>query len=176
MFFSQPALSAYQHKLHHDIHGPNEPLPKPLAKRQKSGSVEPIQGRTTSPLPELPGNLLQKQRLLIEKRGPKLTETVVVHPPTTPQDESRIRASSKHRESSIVRKRSSTLLLTSHPNTVLTRYSPPLESITNPLDIVERLKREPELGFLYLSPINDFRSVRYNPYNLRLVFSVASIF
>ena len=125
--------------------------------------------RTVSPLPELPGDLLQKQKSLTEQRDPKPAETIIVRPPTTPRDESRIRLSSKRRENAAVHKRSSTLLLSSDPNSVLTRYYPPLESLTDPLEIVERLKREPELGFLYLSPINDFKSIRYNPYNLRSV-------
>ena len=38
----------------------------------------------------------------------------------------------------------------------------------DPLGIIERLRREPELGFLYLTPREDFRSSRYNPYNLRV--------
>ena len=131
--------------------------------------MDPILVRTVSPLPELPGDLLQKQKSLTEQRDPKPAETIIVRPPTTPRDESRIRLSSKRRENAAVHKRSSTLLLSSDPNSVLTRYYPPLESLTDPLEIVERLKREPELGFLYLSPINDFKSIRYNPYNLRSV-------
>ena len=47
------------------------------------------------------------------------------------------------------------------------RFSPPLESLTDPLQIIERLRKEPELGFLYLTPRYDCRSSRYNPYNLR---------
>ena len=172
----QPALSAYQCHLHHDIHGPDEPLPEPLAKRQKGGSVDPIKTRTTSPLPQLPGELLQKQKSLAELRdiSPKPTETLFVHPPTTQLDDTQrtrfsVRPSPKRKDraSGVLRKKSSTLLLNSDPNTVLTRYSPPLESLTDPLEIVKRLRREPELGFLYLSPVNDFKSVKYNPYNLR---------
>jgi len=59
------------------------------------------------------------------------------------------------------------VLLNSDPESVLTRYSPPLEMLVDPLEIVERLQREPELGFLYLSSVEDETSVRYNPYNLR---------
>ena len=73
----------------------------------------------------------------------------------------------KSHASSISKKRSSSLLLRSDPDTVLTCYSPPLESLTDPLEIVERLKREPGLGFLYLTAVDDLKSVRYNPYNLR---------
>ena len=69
----------------------------------------------------------------------------------------------------VVRKQSSELLLHAGPDTVMTRYFPPLESVTNPLEIVERLKREPELGFLYLTPAVARQSVKYNPYNLRWV-------
>lgn len=55
------------------------------------------------------------------------------------------------------------------PESVSTRYHPPLESLTDLLDIVQRLRREPELGFLYLTPVEDRSSVLYNPYNLRSV-------
>ena len=51
------------------------------------------------------------------------------------------------------------------------RFSPPLESLVDPLDIIERLRREPELGFLYLTPRDDYRSSRYNPYNLKYTYT-----
>lgn len=55
------------------------------------------------------------------------------------------------------------------PESVPTRYHPPLESLTDVLDIVQRLRGEPELGFFYLTPVEDCSSVHYNPYNLRSV-------
>ena len=47
------------------------------------------------------------------------------------------------------------------------RFFPPLECLVDPLEIIERLRKEPELGFLYLTPRDDCQSSRYNPYNLR---------
>ena len=44
----------------------------------------------------------------------------------------------------------------------------------DPLDIIERLRREPELGFLYLTPRDDCQSCQYNPYNLRYVHASTS--
>lgn len=171
---SQPALSAYQRRLHHEIHGPEEPLPEPLVKKQKSGTVEPL--RTHSPLPTLPDDLQEKQRSLTEMREVPLQETQIqfkqrsppyhlhhAHPPP-----SRGHTSPRRKSHSLVpRNKSSTVLLNSDPESVLTRYSPPLEVLVDPLEIVERLQREPELGFLYLSSVEDETSVRYNPYNLR---------
>lgn len=43
----------------------------------------------------------------------------------------------------------------------------PLESLRDPLEIIERLKEEPELGFFYLTPVHHRQSVDYNPYNLK---------
>ena len=63
----------------------------------------------------------------------------------------------------------SAVLANTDPNTVITKYSPPLETLTNTLDIIERLRKEPELGFLYLTPAKGNKSTLYNPYNLRSV-------
>ena len=174
--FLQPVLSAYQRHLHHDIHGPGEPLPSALETRLKSGTVQPLGASSTSPLPQLPDELLVKQRSLTELRDvPSSGAHVKVHPPATSKTNhvrkigSTVRSSPvrKSQSSSLSRKQSSALLLNSNPDQVLTRYYPPLESITDPLEIVERLKNEPELGFLYLTPLDDQKSVHYNPYNLR---------
>ena len=166
----QPALSAYQCRLHHEIHGPNEPLPEP---RLKSGAIEPL--RTHSPLPNLPADLQEKQRSLTELRETRLqheqwsppSHLHRPHPPTSHGYTSSSSSRRKNHTSSSVRNKSSAVLMKSDPDSVLTRYSPPLETLKDPLEIVERLRREPELGFLYLSPVEDERSVRYNPYNLR---------
>ena len=170
----QPALSTYQHHLHYDIHGPDEPLPETLAKRLKSGPVDPLKATTVhTVLPQLPERLLDKQKSLSELREVSRQQshsTAQPCPPAGDSDVQRITTLSlkrKGRVSGMSKKRSSSLLLRSDPNTVLTCYSPPLESLTDPLEIVERLKREPELGFLYLTPVDDHKLIQYNPYNLR---------
>ncbi len=158
----QPALSSYQCRLHHDIHGPEEPLPEHLAKRARSGSVEPLGRSATSPLPDLPAELAERQKLLSNLRelpAPSHAPSTVASRKTSPRK--------KTQPQSVVHKKSSALLLTSDPDCVLTRFSPPLERLTDPLEIVERLRREPELGFLYLTPVHSQKSVRYSPYNLR---------
>lgn len=58
-----PALSAYQEQLHHDIHGPAEPLPPNLARKTKTGSVQPLKD-AVSPLPPLPMDLEYRQRTM----------------------------------------------------------------------------------------------------------------
>lgn len=174
----QPALSAYQRHLHHDIHGPNEPLPDTLAKRLTSGTVDPLKATSVhTPLPQLPEMLLEKQISLreVSPRQQQQSQQQFMAQPRPPlcksgSDAQRITSLASRRKShasSISKKRSSSLLLRSDPDTVLTCYSPPLESLTDPLEIVERLKREPGLGFLYLTAVDDLKSVRYNPYNLR---------
>ena len=172
----QPALSAYQRHLHHDIHGPHEPLPDSLARRLKSGTVDPLKATSVhAPLPRLPEMLLEKQKSLREVSPRQQQQSHFVAQPRPPvcksgsdgQRTSSLSPRRKSHASSMSKKRSSSLLLRSDPNTVLTCYSPPLESLTDPLEIVERLKREPDLGFLYLTPVDDLKSVRYNPYNLR---------
>ena len=161
MSFFQPALSAYQRRLHHDIHGPEEPLPEPLSARQRGSTVEPLRRSSTSPLPELPSELAKKQKTLTTMREVS-PSSKQYHPAPSGRTSPR----RKTRVSSTPRTKSSALLR-SDPELVLTRYSPPLESLTDPLEIIERLRREPGLGFLYLTPVDHQKSVRYNPYNLR---------
>ena len=50
---------------------------------------------------------------------------------------------------------------------LLTKGPTPLESLRDPLEIIERLKQEPELGFFYLTPVYHRQSVDYDPYNLK---------
>ena len=131
---------------------------------------------TRSPLPQLPDQLLDKQKSLTELRdvSQKSQFDRSYHPTyhkDTVADIGRVNTQSPKRKSNnysgVMRKHSSAIFFQSDPNTVPTCYSPPLESLADPLEIVERLKREPDLGFLYLTPVEDYNSVRYNPYNLR---------
>ena len=173
----QPALSAYQRELHYNIHGPDEPLPTNLSARLRSATVDPLSKEVFSPLPSLPNTLLEKQQSLTELRIKMQTEssTVSTHLPSPPSSISPVHShhhsvgqfKRKNFSASVIRKRSSELLLNSDPDSVMTRYFPPLESLTDPLDIVDRLKREPELGFIYLTPVEERQSVKYNPYKLR---------
>lgn len=72
----------------------------------------------------------------------------------------------KKKQSTISRRTNqSALYVNTDPGTVITKYYPPLEELSDPLEIIARLKREPELGFLYLTPVGN--SSHYNPYNLR---------
>lgn len=50
---------------------------------------------------------------------------------------------------------------------LFTKGPTPLESLRDPLEIIERLKQEPELGFFYLTPVYHRQSVDYDPYNLK---------
>lgn len=128
--------------------------------------------KEVTPLPSLPGVLLEEQKSLAELRTVIQTESQPYHPPPPLSPTGihlRQSGRTKTNSSGLIRKRSSELLLNSDPESVMTRYFPPLESLTDPLGIVDRLKREPELGFLYLTPLESRQSVKYNPYKLRLV-------
>ena len=170
-FLVQPALSAYQCNLHHDIHGPNEPLPQTLAKRLKSVTVKTSANSTL--LPQLPEQLLEKQRSLTQLREVSQHRPLVHQASDSVagcgdiQKVTPLRSKRKDQISGVIRKRSSAMLPQSDPSTVITSFSPPLESLIDPLEIIERLRREPELGFLYLTPVDDHKSIHYNPYNLR---------
>ena len=127
-------------------------------------------------LPQLPEKLLDKQKSLTELRevsGIAQSHATVHQVQDTTSRCSgsiwRVTPPSKRKGhvSGVIRKRSSAILLQADPNTVVTRYSPPLESLTDPLEILDRLRREPELGFLYLTPVDDHKSVGFNPYKLR---------
>ena len=133
----QPALSAYQQRLHHEIHGPEEPLPDALSIRLKSGTVQPLRASSTSPLPELPGALLEKQRSLSVLRratnkarvqlSPPLLEDSSGRPlpPAAGQPPSGKSSQRRRSQAAISRRRSATsaLLLNSDPDSVLTRYN-----------------------------------------------------
>ena len=43
----------------------------------------------------------------------------------------------------------------------------PVESLRDPVEIVKRIRLEPSLGFLYLSPAVDRSCVNYNYYNFK---------
>ncbi len=131
--------------------------------------VDPLR-KDTIPLPSIPSALQEEQESLIELHAAESHGVSPCHPPHSPTGvhvSQMARIKSRNRSTGLIRKRSSELLLNSDPEAVMTRYFPPLESLTDPLSIVDRLKREPELGFLYLTPVEERQSVKYNPYNLR---------
>lgn len=140
----------------------------------KSTAVDPLSKEPISPLPPLPSTLKDEQNSLSELRAAAQPESPSDGlPSSSPVSPTSLyhrqsgRIKSKNHSTGLIRKRSSELLLNSDPESVMTRYFPPLESLTDPLEIVDRLNREPELGFLYLTPVEERKSVKYNPYNLR---------
>ena len=168
----QPALSAYQRKLYHNIHGPDEPLP---TRRPFSNGQEP----KLDSLPPIPATVLRKQDPL-----PELSQVLKAKSSSTfsqasstskkipaPSQAARLKLKELPSSGGVVRETSRELFRSSDPNVVMTRYQPPLETLRDPLDVVERLWREPELGFLYLTPIENKHSVYYNPYNVKYVFA-----
>lgn len=148
-----------------------------LATKSKSTAVNPLRKEPTTQLPSLPSVLLKEQKTLPGLRAVSqmdAPEVISHHPPsfspispTSCRLHQSAQSKIKGTPTDLVRKHSNDLLLNSDPETVMTRYFPPLESLTDPLDIADRLRREPELGFLYLTPVEERQSVNYNPYNLK---------
>ena len=135
----------------------------------KSVQVEPISPHRTNNLPELPEDLADRQKSLISLRQlsptPPSRPLYTPHPPTS---NTREQSTAKQKRASSRRK---TPLR--QPNAaeehVPTRGSQPLENIRNPLEIIERLQAEPELGFLYMMPVYGRHSSKYNPYYIKYV-------
>lgn len=139
-----PSLLAYQKRK-------NEEVLK-FDKDQVDTSNQPLPKHTrrddsTPSLPEL--NTQPLSTLRVSPRSSRLTESV------------------KKRQSLSRKTNQSALYVNTDPDMVITKYSPPLEDLTDPLEIVARLKREPHLGFIYLTPVGN--SVHYNPYKLRYI-------
>ena len=155
-----PALAAYQKRKNEEVLKLEE-----KSEEEPRGSVPPHpkhmktdepSSPTFSSNPSLPG------------LSPQPLSSLCVTPPRPPMS-SRLTDSFlqvRKRQSSSRKTNQSALYVNTDPGTVITKYSPPLEELTDPLEIVARLKKEPELGFVYLTPSGG--SVHYNPYNLRL--------
>lgn len=166
-------MTTYQKSLHHTIHGPDEPLPIKLSSKSKTTAVDPLRKDHITQLPQLPSVLLEEQKSLTGLRAITQVESHIIQPShpasnlVSPTSFNLRKTKTRSYPTGLIRKHSSELLLNSDPEAVMTRYFPPLESLADPLDIVDRLKREPELGFLYLTPVEERQSVKYNPYNLK---------
>lgn len=151
-----PALSAYQKRKNEEVlkfEEESSPISQPLPKhlKREETSSPPFSSSTPS-LPDLPFQPLSSLRV------------TPPHPPISSRlTDSFVQV--RKRQTSSRKTNQSALYVSTDPGTVITKYSPPLEDLTDPLEIVTRLKREPELGFVYLTPAGD--SVHYNPYNLR---------
>ena len=166
----QPALSTYQNTLYHNIHGPKEPLSSRRLRSdsQALASLEPLPPISDMAIPD---TISANEKCLSE--SPSLLQvhpsTCIPRPPSTSfiNQTARFRHRNLSSAGVMIRMRSSELLMNSDPEMVMTRYFPPLETLTEPLDIVDRLRKEPQLGFLYLTPVEDKQSVNYSPYNLK---------
>ena len=155
-----PALSLYQRKK-------NEEILKTQATSQETDTGDTVYSRRPKQrkldplpapvLPQLPTDLVEQQRTLSALR--------VGHAPSPPSNVTSAGIPRSY-SSPIKKPTQSTLYLNTNPNMVVTKYSPPLETITNTLDIIDRLRKEPELGFLYLTVCTS-NSSHYNPYDLR---------
>ena len=147
-----PALSAYQKRKNMEILKPppqKTALEEPKPKR-KEAKLEPLSH--TPSLPSLPADLVEQQRSLSSRRA----QHFHVRTPN-----------SRTKSHSSIKLNQSALFLSTDPEMVVTKYSPPLEALVKPTDFIQRLRKEPELGFLYLTPVSNGDSTHYNPYNLR---------
>lgn len=177
--FLQPALSAYQKKK--DLAILKDAIDtkavvqhlEPSNKKSRQGQVEPLDTKRTSELPDLPDELRERQKSLTSLRqlspSPPLLSSPLYtpHPPISRDQSSvtRPRRSSTYKRKSGHAKHSTSFL---DPGDCIATCGPvPLESLRDPLDVVERLKAEPELGFLYMMPVYGRHSSKYNPYYVK---------
>lgn len=173
----QPALSAYQREkdlaILKDAMATKAVIQHIEPSHKRSKQVGPISTEGMSGLPDLPSDLRERQKSLVVLRqltpSPPLVSSHLYtpHPPTSrdPSSTRRKRSSTHRRRSSHARP--SVTLLHSADGRITTCGPVPLESLRDPLAVVERLKAEPELGFLYMMPVYGRHSSKYNPYYVK---------
>ena len=132
-----------------------EPLNKKL---KRNSSIEPLEDRG-SPLPDLPGDLREKQDLfdLVAERNKSFSQSPL---PTKPDG------------LGVVMQRSSA----KYVNGVLKDKKQSVEDIISngmidPLQIIELIRERQDIGFLYMSAAVPRSSIEYNPYNLKYVYA-----
>ena len=148
-----------------------------LETRSKSVQVDPIDPQQTNNLPKLPEDLADRQKSLISLRqlspSPPSHPLYTPHPPST--HNTREQSTAKARRASSHRRKSSLHQLNATAEHIPTRGNQPLESLRDPLEIIERLQCEPELGFLYMMPVHGRHSSKYNPYFVRCVVLMMTV-
>lgn len=153
--YSKPNLARYQERQKNlpasvlKKKSPSPPLTGEPDKKKtcRKDSVEPLD-RTSSPLPILPDDLKQKQQQ-IEAAAQAKSQRL----PTPPKE-----GSPKHR---------GRVNIQAKPTIAQPQEDLPLEDIRDPLEILRLIRKNPKLGFLYLTPAVDRSSIEYNPYNVK---------
>lgn len=102
----------------------------------------------TSPLPDLPKELKEKQETLGNGQGRRRLASPGqgVRTATDGSVAKKARREKETREDSVLA---------------------PVESLRDPIQMVQRIRLEPSRGFLYLSPAVDRSCVNYNYYNFK---------
>ncbi|KAJ8313399.1 hypothetical protein KUTeg_009027 [Tegillarca granosa] len=121
---------------------------EPAAKKMKRpGSVEPLdRSMSESPLPDLPADLQQKQ------------DTMILRIPTPPKEPKQLTPRGK------VVAAGATVQASTKP-----KLSETYEGLTDPQQIIDIIRNNKNVGFLYLSPAVPKSSVKYHYYNLKVV-------
>ncbi|KAL3884515.1 hypothetical protein ACJMK2_024650, partial [Sinanodonta woodiana] len=118
------------------------------AKKKHKGSIEPIERTDSeSPLPELPDNLKLKQDALVPKQ------------PTPPIESKPVAIKGK------VHSPRGLMIAPSTKPKVVEKY----EGLQDPQTIIDLVRNQERIGFLYLSPAVPKSSVEYHYYNLQVV-------
>ena len=141
--------------------------------KTKSVQVDPIDPQQANNLPKLPEDLADRQKSLISLR--QLSPSPPSHPlytPHPPSSHTREQSTAKPRRALSHRRKSSMHQHNATAEHIPTKSNQPLESLRDPLEIIERLQCEPELGFLYMMPVHGRHSSKYNPYFVRCVVLV----
>lgn len=146
----QPNLARYQEKQRSlpytsSAGKTKSPTPPPSSEPDKKKTrrrdvVEPLE-RTTSPLPNLPDDLKNKQEKF---------DSVAQVNSKSPQKQTSPKQRISNESGGLVGK---------------TDVIP--EGLRDPLQIISLIKENSKLGFLYMTPAVDRSSIEYNPYNLK---------
>lgn len=120
----------------------DEPVSK---KMRRAGSVEPME-KPESPLPELPGNLQQKQ------------DSMVLRIPTPPKESKPVSPRGKIHTTG-----------PKMPASTKPKIAETFDGLNDADEIIRLIKEDKRVGFLYLSPNVPKSSVKYHYYNLKVV-------
>ena len=150
-FCLQPNLARYQEKQRSlpytsSAGKTKSPTPPPSSEPEKKKTrrrdvVEPLE-RTTSPLPNLPEDLKNKQEKIDS-----------------------VAQGNAKRQTSPKQRISHEAILNGSVAVGKTDVIP--EGLRDPLQIIGLIKENSKLGFLYMTPAVDRSSIQYNPYNLK---------
>ncbi|CAD5112359.1 DgyrCDS1592 [Dimorphilus gyrociliatus] len=135
---------------------------EPYQKRKKIGAVEPLRDSIITPPPRLPEELQRKQSDLEKSMSLEKDELTtprpvsVLAPAPPPPPPARTPRGTGHADSA------------SKPAQVYPSFRTNYNGLNKPLEIIEIIRKNPSVGFFYLTPAVSKDSVDYHYYNLKI--------